>query len=333
MLRVACLPGDGIGPEVTAVAVDVLRALPLELEISEHSFGGHAILEEGTPLPDSTLAACRAADAVVLGAVGLPELEGAPVRPEQGLIALRRALDVYANLRPATAPGIDLLIVRELVGGLYYGASGRRPDGSAYDTCEYTPEAIERVARRAFELAGARRAHVTSVDKVNVLETSRLWRETVTRVAADYPDVRLEHMLVDTAGMILVQDPGRFDVILTENTFGDILSDVAAGMAGGLGLAASASLGDDRPGIFEPVHGSAPDIAGRGVANPAAMLRSVALLLRHAAAEPQLATALERAVDDALTRTPTADAGGSATTAEFAGSVLDRLETHGVALV
>ena len=183
MLRVACLPGDGIGPEVTAVAIDVLRALPIEIEVEEHSFGGRAILEEGTPLPERTLAACRGADAVILGAVGLPELEGAPVRPEQGLIALRRALDVYANLRPATGAGIDLLIVRELVGGLYYGASGRRPDGSAFDTCEYTPAAIERIARRAFELAGARRAHVTSVDKVNVLETSRLWREVGDRAS------------------------------------------------------------------------------------------------------------------------------------------------------
>ena len=326
MLRIACLPGDGIGPEVTAVAIDVLRALPLEVEVEEHAFGGGAILAKGTPLPDQTLAACKAADAVVLGAVGLPELEGAPVRPEQGLIGLRRELDVYANLRPATGPGIDLLIVRELVGGLYYGASGRRPDGTAFDTCEYTPEAIERVSRRAFELAGARRGHVTSVDKVNVLETSRLWRETVVRVAADYPDIELEHMLVDTAGMQLVQDPGRFDVILTENTFGDILSDVAAGTCGGLGLAASASLGDSRPGIFEPVHGSAPDIAGRGIANPAAMLRSIALLLRHAADEPELATALERAVDRSLAETPTVDLGGDATTAEFAGSVMEQVQ-------
>jgi len=325
MLRVVSLPGDGIGPEVTAVAIDVLRALPIEIEVEEHSFGGRAILEEGMPLPERTLDACQSADAVLLGAVGLPELEGAPVRPEQGLIALRRALDVYTNLRPATGEGIDLLIVRELVGGLYYGARGRRPDGSAFDTLEYTPYEIERVARRAFELAGARRAHVTSVDKVNVLETSRLWRETVVGVAVDYPDVELEHMLVDTAGLNLVQQPGRFDVILTENTFGDILSDVAAGMCGGLGLAASASLGDRRPGIFEPVHGSAPDIAGRGIANPAAMLRSAALLLRHAADEPELATSLERAVDRALVATPPADQGGSATTAEFAESVKDGL--------
>ncbi|HUQ23001.1 MAG TPA: 3-isopropylmalate dehydrogenase [Gaiellaceae bacterium] len=327
MLRVVSLPGDGIGPEVTAVAIDVLEALPIELEVEEHSFGGGAILEQGTPLPDRTLEACRGADAVLLGAVGLPELEGAQVRPEQGLIALRRALDVYANLRPATGAGIDLLIVRELVGGLYYGASGRRADGSAFDTLEYAPDEIERVARRAFELARGRRAHVTSVDKVNVLETSRLWRETVISVADDYPDVELEHMLVDTAGLHLVQQPGRFDVILTENTFGDILSDVAAGTCGGLGLAASASLGDRRPGIFEPVHGSAPDIAGRGIANPAAMLRSAALLLRHAADEPELATALERAVDSALARTPTADAGGAATTADFAKSVLKEMES------
>ena len=326
MLRIVCLPGDGIGPEVTAVAIDVLRALPLELEIEEHSFGGRAIIDEGTPLPARTLAACKAADAVVLGAVGLPQFEGASVRPEQGLIALRRALDVYANLRPASRPGTDLLIVRELVGGLYYGASGRLPDGSAYDTCHYAPEAIERVTRRAFELAGARRSHVTSVDKVNVLETSRLWRETVTRVAADYPDIELQHMLVDTAGLQLVQHPERFDVLLTENTFGDILSDVAAGVCGGLGLAGSASLGDGRPGIFEPVHGSAPDIAGRGIANPAGMLRSIALLLRHAASEPELATSLEDAVGQALAKSPTPDYGGRATTAEFSKFVLQQME-------
>ena len=283
MLRIVCLPGDGIGPEVTAVAIDVLRALPLELEIEEHSFGGRAILDEGMPLPARTLAACKARRRRRPRCGRPPQFEGASVRPEQGLIALRRALDVYANLRPATRPGIDLLIVRELVGGLYYGASGRLPDGSAYDTCKYTPrgDRADRPARvRACRSAAA---HLTSVDKVNVLETSRLWRETVTRVAADYPDVELEHMLVDTAGLQLVQHPERFDVILTENTFGDILSDVAAGVCGGLGLAASASLGDGRPGIFEPVHGSAPDIAGRGIANPAGMLRSIALLLRHAA--------------------------------------------------
>jgi 3-isopropylmalate dehydrogenase len=247
------------------------------------------------------------------------------VRPEQGLIRLRGELDVYANLRPARGDGIDLLIVRELVGGLYFGASGRRADGSAFDTCEYTPAQIDRIARRAFELARGRRSFVTSVDKANVLETSRLWREVVSGLADDYPDVRLEHMLVDNAGLQLVLDPAQFDVILTENTFGDILSDVAAGSCGGLGVAASASLGDQPPGIFEPVHGTAPDIAGQGIANPAAALRSVALLLRHAAGEQGLADELERAVDAAVLSSPTHDLGGNATTVEFTDAVLGRL--------
>ena len=322
MLRVASLPGDGIGPEVCDAAVRVLDALPIDVAVEEHPFGGHAIHEHGDPLPAETLAACRAADAVLLGAAGLPEFDGAPVRPEQGLIRLRGELDVYANLRPARSDGIDLLIVRELVGGLYFGASGRRADGSAFDTCEYSPAEIERIARRAFELARTRRSFVTSVDKANVLETSRLWREVVSGLAGDYPDVRLEHMLVDNAGMQLVLDPAQFDVILTENTFGDILSDVAAGSCGGLGVAASASLGELGPGIFEPVHGSAPDIAGLGIANPTGALRSVALMLRHAAGEHELADQLERAVDAALSAAPTRDVGGTATTAEFTDTVL-----------
>ncbi len=325
MLRIASLPGDGIGPEVCEAAVRVLSALPIEVAVEEHPFGGHAILEHGDPLPAETLAACRTADAVLLGAAGLPEFDGAPVRPEQGLIRLRGELDVYANLRPARSDGIDLLIVRELVGGLYFGASGRRADGSAFDTCEYSPAEIERIARRGFELARGRRGLVTSVDKANVLETSRLWREVVSGLAGDYPEVRLEHMLVDNAGLQLVLDPAQFDVILTENTFGDILSDVAAGSCGGLGVAASASLGDRPPGIFEPVHGSAPDIAGRGIANPTGALRSVALLLRHAAGEEGLATQLEQAVDAALQSTPTRDLGGTATTAEFTDTVLSLL--------
>jgi 3-isopropylmalate dehydrogenase len=322
LLNVASLPGDGIGPEVCDAAVRVLGALPIEVTVEEHPFGGRAIHEHGDPLPAETLAACRAADAVLLGAAGLPEFDGAPVRPEQGLIRLRGELDVYANLRPARSDGIDLLIVRELVGGLYFGASGRRPDGSAFDTCEYSPTEIERIARRGFELARTRRSFVTSVDKANVLETSRLWREVVSGLAGDYPDVRLEHMLVDNAGMQLVLDPAQFDVILTENTFGDILSDVAAGSCGGLGVAASASLGERPPGIFEPVHGSAPDIAGQGIANPTGALRSVALLLRHAAGEHELADQLERAVDEALNTAPTRDVGGTATTAEFTDTVL-----------
>jgi 3-isopropylmalate dehydrogenase len=326
MLRVVSLPGDGIGPEVCEAAVRVLDALPIELAVEKYPFGGDAIHEHGDPLPAETLAACRTADAVLLGAAGLPEFDGAPIRPEQGLIRLRGELDVYANLRPARSDGVDLLIVRELVGGLYFGASGRRADGSAFDTCEYSPREIERIARRAFELARGRRSLVTSVDKANVLETSRLWREVVSGLAGEYPDVQLAHMLVDNAGLQLVLDPGQFDVILTENTFGDILSDVAAGSCGGLGVAASASLGERPPGIFEPVHGSAPDIAGQGIANPTGALRSVALLLRHAADEEGLATQVERAVDAALQSAPTRDLGGTATTAEFTDTVVGLLE-------
>ncbi len=211
-MRIVTLPGDGIGPEVTAAAVRVLEALPLEVSVEEHLFGGAAIDVTGNPLPEETLEACRSADAVLLGAVGLPEFDGAPVRPEQGLIRLRGELDVYANLRPTRGPGVDLLIVRELVGGLYFGASGRRDDGSAFDTCEYSPAQVERIARRGFELARERRGRLASVDKANVMETSRLWREVVTGLAPEYPDVRLEHVLVDTAGLLIVQDPVRFDV-------------------------------------------------------------------------------------------------------------------------
>jgi 3-isopropylmalate dehydrogenase len=330
-VKIVCLPGDGIGPEVMAAATRVLRALPLDLELEEHLFGGIAIRERGDPLPPETLTACRSADAVLLGAVGLPELVAADVRPEQGLIRLRHALETYANLRPARAGEIDLLIVRELVGGLYYGPRGRRDDGTAFDTCEYHPSEIERVTRRAFELARMRSSRLTSVDKANVLETSRLWREVVSTVAQEYPDVELDHMLVDNAGMQLVLAPERFDVIVTENTFGDILSDVAAGVTGGLGLAASASLGDAGPGIFEPVHGSAPDIAGRGIANPAAMLRTVALMLGYRLGHPEPAQRLDAAVDEALRREPTPDVGGDATTESFTAAVLEVLGVDGAA--
>jgi 3-isopropylmalate dehydrogenase len=321
-VKVACLPGDGIGPEVVGVAQSVLRALVPEVELEEHLFGGAAIKATGEPLPPETLAACRAADAVLIGAAGLPEYDGAEVRPEQGLMRLRRELDVYANLRPATKGAVDFVIVRELVGGLYYGARGERPDGTVFDTCEYHPDQIERVARRAFGLAGGRGSRLTSVDKANVLDTSRLWRRVVGGLAAEYPEVELEHMLVDNAAMQIVLAPEQFDVLVMENTFGDILSDVAAGMTGGLGLAASASLGDVGPGIFEPVHGSAPDIAGLGVANPAATLRSVALMLEHGLGRPDEARALAAAVEDALATTPTPDLGGSATTDDFAAAVL-----------
>ena len=324
MTRVAVLPGDGIGPEVAAESTRVLDALGIAH--GEHPFGGNAILEQGTPLPDETLAACREADAVLLAAVGLPELEGQAVRPEQGLLGLRRELGVYANLRPARAEGIDLVIVRELVGGLYFGEKGTREDGTWFDTCEYTRPEVERVARRAFAIARERGGRLTSVDKVNVLHTSRLWRDVVTELGADeYPDVPLDHALVDSFAMTIVNAPGTIDVVVTENTFGDILSDVAAAVTGGLGLAASASLGGDGPGLFEPVHGSAPQIAGRGIANPAAMLRSVALMLRHGLGRPDDASALERAVDETLDAVKTADLGGTATTREVGDAVLAQI--------
>jgi 3-isopropylmalate dehydrogenase len=327
-VKVALLPGDGIGPEVAAAAERVLQELLLDLELEKHPFGGAAIDETGDPLPAATLAAVESADAVLMGAVGDPRFDGAEVRPEQGLLRLRSELDVYANLRPAHGEGVDLLVVRELVGGLYFGARGVREDGTVFDTMEYRPDEVERIARRGFELARSRRGHVMSVDKANVLDTSRLWRRVVERVAGDYPEVELQHMLVDNCGMQLVLAPGQFDVILTENTFGDILSDVAAGLTGGLGLAASASLGDGRPGIFEPVHGSAPDIAGRGIANPAAMLRSAALMLAHGVDRPAEAARLEAAVDTALASTPTPDLGGTATTTEFADAVVRELASR-----
>jgi 3-isopropylmalate dehydrogenase len=324
-MRIVCLPGDGIGPEVVGVAQTVLRALVPEVELEDHLLGGIAIKQTGEPLPPETLEACKGADAILVGAAGLPEYDAAEVRPEQGLIRLRRELDVYANLRPARKGEIDFLIVRELVGGLYYGPRGVRDDGTVFDTCEYHPSQIERIVRRACELAGDRRGHLTSVDKANVLDTSRLWRRVATEVAADYPDLRFDHMLVDNAGMQIVLAPEQFDVLVMENTFGDILSDVAAGMTGGLGLAASASLGDGGPGLFEPVHGSAPDITGRGIANPAATLRSVALMLEHGLGRPTEARALDTAVEETLVTTPTPDLGGSATTEQFAEAVLARV--------
>ena len=325
MTHVAVLPGDGIGPEVATEAIRVLDALGIGH--SEHPFGGNAILDQGTPLPDETLAACRHADAVLLAAVGLPELEGQPVRPEQGLLGLRKELGVYANLRPARSEGIDIMIVRELVGGLYFGEKGIREDGTWFDTCEYSRPEVERIARRGFEIAQARGGRLTSVDKVNVMHTSRLWRDVVTAMGASlYPGVTLDHALVDSFAMAIVQAPEAIDTVVTENTFGDILSDVAAAVTGGLGLAASASLGDDGPGIFEPVHGSAPQIAGRGIANPAAMLRSLALLLTYAFGQTDEAAALERAVDIALREAPTPDLGGSSTTSDLGDAVLRALD-------
>src|SRR3954452_14754484 len=328
---VVLLPGDGIGPEVAREARLVLELLAPDVEIVERPVGGAAIRATGSPFPDETRDACIASVAVLKAPVGDPEFDGADVRPEQGLLALRAALDAYANLRPAIADGIDVLIVRELVGGLYFGASGVREDGTAFDTCEYTPVQIERVVRKAFRFAQTRRRHLTSVDKANVLETSRLWRRIVDSMAGDYPDVHVEHMLVDNAAMQLATNPEQFDVLVTENMFGDILSDLAAAVTGGLGLAPSASLSDGGPGLFEPVHGSAPDIAGTGQAHPAAMLRSTALLLEHGLGRSEEAASLTRAVDVALAVVRTPDQGGHATTAQFAAAVREQLAVDATA--
>jgi 3-isopropylmalate dehydrogenase len=334
------LPGDGIGPEITASTLEVLSRLG-DFAFAEHPFGGASIDAYGTALTDETLAACRAADAVLLAAVGGPQWDttdpDAP-RPEQGLLGLRKALGLYANLRPVRAvealldasplrrevvEGTDMLVVRELTGGIYFGEKTRTAD-SASDQCVYSTQEIERITRTAF---GAARSKVTSVDKANVLETSRLWREVVRRVHADeFPHVELEHALVDSTAMKLITAPRHFDVILTENMFGDILSDEASVVTGSLGLLPSASIGDGGPGVFEPVHGSAPDIAGQGIANPLAMFLSAALMLRHGLGRESEASALESAVDRALEEgLRTRDLGGTASTAEATQAVLAHL--------
>jgi len=339
---IVTLPGDGIGPEVLAAALRVLAAVAPDLSYEEHGFGGASIDGHGVALTDAVLAACRAADAVLLGAVGGPKWDStdpAAARPEQGLLGLRKGLGLFANLRPVRAlealydasplrreiiERTDLLVVRELTGGIYFGAKGRS-DGRAHDVCEYSVEEIERIARVAFRAA---RSRVSSVDKANVLETSRLWREVVIRVhSREFPHVELEHVLVDNAAMQLVSAPRHFDVILTENMFGDILSDEAAMLTGSIGMLPSASLGEPgAPGVFEPVHGSAPDIAGRGIANPLATILSAALMLRHGLAREQEAAAVESAVDRALAGgLRTSDLGGSATTAEATDAVMKEL--------
>ena len=339
--RVVLLPGDGIGPEIIAPAVEVLAAVGAEFEYEEHLFGGASIDAQGIALTDETLDACRNADAVLLAAVGGPKwdtTDPAKPRPEQGLLGLRKGLGLFANLRPVkplpalydasplkreVIEGTDLLVVRELTGGIYFGEKTRTAD-SASDACVYSREEIVRIARVAFRAA---RSRVTSVDKANVLETSRLWREVVREVhCAEFPHIELEHLLVDNAAMRLVSAPRQFEVIVTENMFGDILSDEAAMLTGSLGMLPSASLGDGGPGVFEPVHGSAPDIAGTGKANPLAMFLSAALMLRHGFGLETEAAAVESAVDGALAdglRTP--DLGGEASTAEATQAVLQHL--------
>jgi 3-isopropylmalate dehydrogenase len=342
MPTIALLPGDGIGPEVAAAARRTLEAVADDLTFEEHLVGGASIDAHGTAITEEAMAAVQASDAVLLGAVGGPQWDSndpAAVRPEQGLFRLRADLGLYANLRPIrpiralydASPlkrerieDVDMLIVRELTGGLYYGDRGRNHDG-AYDTCVYSVAEIERIARVGFRAANSR---VTSVDKANVLETSRLWRETVNRVhAEEYPNIELEHQLVDATAMRLIASPRHFDVILTENMFGDILSDEASMLTGSLGMLPTASLGGEGPSLFEPVHGTAPDIAGQGIANPLGMILSGALLLRHGLGREVEAAALESAVDRALEagiRPP--DLGGTATTAETTEAVLKEIK-------
>ena len=342
MPTVVLLPGDGIGPEVMAAAIEVLDAVaPGGLEYEEHVFGGASIDVHGTALTDETLSACRSADAVLLAAVGGPKwdtTDPSQPRPEQGLLGLRTGLGLFANLRPVKPlPALydssplkreviertDLVVVRELTGGIYFGEKTRSSD-RATDLCIYTRKEVERIARVAFKTA---RSRVTSVDKANVLETSRLWREVVREIhASEFPNVELEHLLVDNAAMRLVAAPRHFDVILTENMFGDILSDEAAMLTGSIGLLPSASLGDGPPGLFEPVHGSAPDISGTGAANPIAMFLSAALMLRHGLSMEAEAAAVESAVERALSDgLRTHDLGGTAGTEQATRAVLENL--------
>jgi len=350
--NIVVLPGDGIGPEITVAAVDVLKAIAArfghDFTFSEYDIGGIAIDNHGNPLPEATLEACSKADAVLLGAVGGPKWSdpNAKVRPEQGLLAIRKALGLFANLRPVrTHPAalhaspikpellrdVDFIVVRELTGGIYFGDKTRDAE-SASDLCRYTTAEIERVLRSAFRLAQQRRGKLTSVDKANVLETSRLWRDIAARIGREeFPDVELEHQLVDSMAMHLIAKPRAYDVIVTENMFGDILTDEASMLAGSLGLLPSASLGEQgKVGIFEPIHGSAPDIAGKGIANPYATVLSAAMLLRHSLGlEAEAATieqAVARALDDGLFTADLAAQGQALSTRQAAQAVLDRLQ-------
>lgn len=349
--RIVLLPGDGIGPEIVAEAARVLESVASRFghsfDFTTQLIGGAAIDATGKPLPGETLSACLESEAVLLGAVGGPKWDDpkAKVRPEQGLLAIRKGLGLYANLRPvrvhpslaAASPlkperiaGADLMIVRELTGGLYFGQPRLREVAHgvvrAVDTLEYTQTEIDRVLRLAFSMAKPRRGLVTSVDKANVLETSRLWRERAVALHADYPDVKLEHQLVDSCAMRLVTHPTSFDVVVTENMFGDILSDEASVLTGSLGVLPSASLGEGTRGLYEPIHGSAPDIAGQGLANPLGTIGSAAMLLRHSLGLETEAAAIEAAIDAAISEgARTRDLGGTLSTRQMSDAVLAKL--------
>ena len=337
--KIVALAGDGIGPEIMAAGLEVLEAVAdFDLEVIEKPFGGAGIDASGHPLPEETLVAAQTADAILLAAIGSPQYDAAPVRPEQGLLALRKALGLYANIRPVKIykdladlsplrgdriQGVDFVVVRELTGGVYFG-DHHLEEKRAYDINHYARHEIERIMRTAFEMAQSRDKRVTSIDKANVLATSKLWRQVADHVAQDYPDVSLEHQLVDSAAMQIITNPERFDVIVTENLFGDILSDEASVLSGTLGVMPSASHGSG-PSLYEPIHGSAPDIAGQGIANPISMILSVAMMLRESFDRSDLAERIEKAVETTLAAGfKTRDLGGETTTKDMTKEIVKR---------
>lgn len=342
--KIVTLAGDGIGPEIMAAGLEVLEAvakkIDFDYELDAQPFGGAGIDQAGHPLPQTTLEAARSADAILLAAIGSPQYDAAPVRPEQGLLALRKELKLFANIRPVKIfqalkhlsplkperiEGVDFVVVRELTGGIYFGQHDLK-ETSARDINDYSTEEIERIVRKAFTIAQGRGKKVTSIDKQNVLATSKLWRKVADQVAQDYPDVTLEHQLVDSAAMLMITDPARFDVVVTENLFGDILSDESSVLPGTLGVMPSTSHSQDGPSLYEPIHGSAPDIAGQGIANPISMILSVAMMLRDSFGQETGASLIEQAVDKTLNQgVLTRDLGGQATTAQMTAAIIANL--------
>lgn len=347
MVKILALPGDGIGPEILDSALQVLEAVAQKIgfsyDLESRPFGGAAIDSDGHPLPAATLSAAKSADAILMGAIGSPQYDGAEVRPEQGLLKLRQELQLYANIRPVKVfdalkhlsplkaeriEGIDFVVVRELTGGIYFGQHQLEED-FARDHNDYTAEEIRRIVRSAFALAQKRGGKVTSIDKQNVLATSKLWRKIADQVALEFPDVVLEHQLVDSAAMLIISNPAKFDVVVTDNLFGDILSDEASVLSGSLGVMPSASHSVDGPSLYEPIHGSAPDIAGQGIANPIGMILSVAMMLRESFGENAGAELIEQAVEQVLADGHlTRDLGGQAKTQELTQAIMEHLKNN-----
>ena len=345
--KIVALPGDGIGAEIMASGLKILNEIivneNLDFTIEKCHFGGAGIDNEGDPLPEKTLSACASADAILLGAIGGPKWDNAPKRPEQGLLALRKALGLFANIRPISVPdavvhlsplkeenvrGVDFVVVRELTGGIYFGEK-QLGEEEASDLCSYSKTEIQRIIRKAFEIARTRKKKVTSVDKANVLSTSKLWRKTAEEVAKEFPDCQLEHQLVDSAAMVMIQKPREFDVIVTENLFGDILSDEASVIPGSLGLMPSASHSEKGPSLYEPIHGSAPDIANQNIANPMSMILSVAMMLRQSFDLEKAAQKIETACNTVMNQgILTKDLGGTASTSDFTEAVIQVLQSE-----